>query len=65
MWRTSVIDQLPDYLSSGKRSLIGFAEHIGYAVEDWGAPARDPFFNINTLDDLSTAEKWLAQPHFE
>jgi molybdopterin-guanine dinucleotide biosynthesis protein A len=65
MWRTSVIAQMPTYLSSGRRSLTGFAEHVGYTVEDWGSPARDPFFNINTADDLAHAEAWLAQPHFE
>lgn len=65
LWRTHTIEQLNDYLSSGRRSLSGFAEHIGYAVEDWGAPARDPFFNINTPEELSTAEAWLSQPHFE
>lgn len=65
LWRASAIESLPNYLSSGRRSLIGFAEHIGYAVEDWGAPKRDPFFNVNTPEDLRTAESWLAQPHLE
>jgi molybdopterin-guanine dinucleotide biosynthesis protein A len=65
IWRTRVIAQLPTYLSSRRRSLTGFAEHVGYAVEDWGSPARDPFFNVNTPEDLSIAEAWLAQPHFE
>ncbi|MBY0565470.1 MAG: molybdenum cofactor guanylyltransferase [Hyphomonadaceae bacterium] len=65
LWRADAVEKIADYLSSGRRSLIGFAEHVGYAVEDWGAPARDPFFNINTPDDLAQAEAWLAQPHFE
>ncbi|OQW61163.1 MAG: hypothetical protein A4S17_02090 [Proteobacteria bacterium HN_bin10] len=65
VWRTNVICALRDFLSSRRRSLIGFAEHAGYAVEDWGAPARDPFFNVNTPEDLAQAEAWFAQPHFE
>jgi molybdopterin-guanine dinucleotide biosynthesis protein A len=65
LWRADAVEKIADYLSSGRRSLLGFAEHISYAVEDWGAPTRDPFFNINTLDDLAHAEAWLAQPHFE
>lgn len=65
LWRTSVLDQFPLYFASGRRSLIGLAEHVGYAVEDWGAPERDPFLNVNTPEDLQTAETWLAQPHLE
>lgn len=65
LWRTSAIAALTNYLSSGRRSLRGFAEEVGYSVEDWGAPERDPFFNINTPEDLAVAEAWLSQPHFE
>lgn len=65
LWRVGVLDQLPHYLASKRRSLIGLAEHVGHAVEDWGAPECDPFFNVNTPEDLSTAESWLVQPHLE
>ena len=65
LWRVCVLDQLPHYLAGKQRSLIGLAEHVGYAVEDWGAPELDPFFNVNTPEDLRTAEAWLAQPHLE
>lgn len=65
LWRTCVLDQLPLYLVSGRRSLIGLAEHMGFAIEVWDAPERDPFFNVNTPEDLRMAESWLAQPHFE
>ncbi len=65
LWRVGVLYQLPHYLAGKRRSLIGLAEHVGFAVEDWGAPQRDPFFNVNTPEDLRTAEVWLTQPHFE
>lgn len=65
LWRTAAIRELPIYLLGGRRSLLGFAEHLGHAIEDWGAPTRDPFFNVNTPEDLSIAEAWLAQPHRE
>ena len=65
LWRVGVLDQLPFYLASGRRSLIGLAEHVGFAVEDWGAPGCDPFFNVNAPEDLRTAESWLSQPHLE
>lgn len=65
LWRVGVLDQLPYYLAGKRRSLIGLAEHVGFAVEVWGVPQRDPFFNINTPEDLRTAEAWLTQPHLE
>ena len=65
LWRVCVLDQLSNYLASRQRSLIGLAEHVGYAVENWGAPERDPFFNVNTPEDLRAAESCLAQPHLE
>lgn len=64
-WRVSARQFLAPYVATGRRSLLGFAEHAGYAVEDWGAPERDPFFNLNTPDDLRTAQRWLDQPHLE
>ena len=65
LWRVSASGQLVAYLAGGRRSLIGFAEHLGFAIEDWGAAPRDPFFNVNTPDDLRAAENVLAHPHFE
>ncbi|MBL8538671.1 MAG: molybdenum cofactor guanylyltransferase [Hyphomonadaceae bacterium] len=60
LWRADVGDRIADYLSSGRRSLQGFAEHVGYVIEDWGAPPRDPFYNINTPEALVAAETWFA-----
>jgi molybdopterin-guanine dinucleotide biosynthesis protein A len=65
LWRVEALSSLCDYLADGRRSLSGFARHVGCTVEDWGAPARDPFFNVNTPEDLALAEGWLRQPHFE
>lgn len=65
LWRTDALALLPEYLAGGDRSLLGFADHVGFGIEDWGAPVRDPFFNVNTPDDLSVAETWLLQPHLE
>ena len=59
LWSTDAIEYLPDYLSSGRRSLKGFASAVGYSVVDWPVEPSDPFFNINTLDDLAEAERLL------
>jgi molybdopterin-guanine dinucleotide biosynthesis protein A len=65
LWSVSVLSSLSAYLATGRRSLMGLAEYAGFAIEDWGAPERDPFFNVNTQENLCTAERWLDQPHLE
>ena len=58
LWRTHTLDKLLDYAASGRRrSLIGFAETIGYATAEWPEGA---FFNVNTPEDLAEAETRLA-----
>ena len=56
LWRGSSLDALPAYLATGRRSLRGFAEAIGVARVDWPIIPSDPFFNINSPDDLAVAE---------
>lgn len=57
LWRTDALERVRRYAVSGRRSLIGFAEKIGYAAVDWPG---DPFFNINSPEDLAEAEARLA-----
>lgn len=59
LWRNAAIDELPSYGASGRRSLRGFAEQLGFAKVDWPAEPSDPFFNVNSLADLATAEARL------
>lgn len=59
LWRASSLDAVPDYLASGHRSLRGFADAVGFVVVDWPAEPLDPFFNINSPEDLTTAERLL------
>lgn len=56
LWRTAALAQLRDYAGSGRRSLIGFAETIGFAVAEWPEGA---FFNVNSAEDLAEAESRL------
>jgi molybdopterin-guanine dinucleotide biosynthesis protein A len=58
LWRVSAaIDHLPAYLQTGRRSLTGFAQLIGYVAVDWEAGPPDRFFNINSSADLAEAER--------
>ncbi len=65
LWRTDIAPALSTYAQSGRASLIGLAEAVGYVVEAWPSGAPDPFFNVNAPKDLVVAERRLAQPHFE
>jgi molybdopterin-guanine dinucleotide biosynthesis protein A len=59
LWRNSAIDEFPRYCASGRRSLKGFAQHVGFATVEWSTVRFDPFFNINSPADLAAAEAML------
>jgi molybdopterin-guanine dinucleotide biosynthesis protein A len=58
--RARAADGLAAYVASGRRSLHGFAEVVGYAPVAWGTDPIDPFFNVNDADDLARAEAMLG-----
>lgn len=60
LWRVETLDELPAYVATGQRSLKGFAAAIGRVTAEWPAGPVDPFFNVNTADDLARAEVLLA-----
>ena len=60
LWRTSAADQLGKYLAGQSRSLRGFASMIGFREVEWPSQPLDPFFNINSTDDLAEAERRAA-----
>lgn len=57
LWRVAALDLLPDYLDSGRRSLGDFAGEVGMVAVSWDARPHDPFFNINSAEDLVAAER--------
>ena len=61
LWRVRALAGLDPYLATGRRSLRGFAEAVGYVVVDWPGEPIDPFFNINSEADLATAEALLVR----
>ena len=59
LWRTEAHRLLAGYVATGRRSLLGFAERPGYVAVEWPVGAVDPFFNINTQQDLERAEELM------
>lgn len=60
LWRVRILREVPGYLLSGHRSLKGFAEAIGFSAVEWPSQPHDPFFNINSQEDLAAAERLLS-----
>ncbi len=58
-WKAGAGDALPAYLATSRRSLIGFAEAVGFEAVEWPAEPFDPFFNVNDEADLAHAEALL------
>lgn len=56
LWRVNARARLPAYAASGRRSLIGFAEAVGFTTVEWPDEA---FFNVNSPEDLAAAEARL------
>lgn len=57
LWRTSVLEQIDCFLAGDQRSLRAFAKLAGFVAVEWPAEPLDPFFNINTAEDLQRAER--------
>lgn len=55
LWPTALRDDLRAALASGQRRVRAFAASHGAAAAVWEADPEDPFFNINTPEDLDRA----------
>ena len=62
LWRVASRDRLETYLTTGRSSLRGFAEHVGLREVVWGGPDADPFLNLNTLEELAAYQPSTAAP---
>lgn len=60
LWRAAALEALPAYAASGGRSLKGFAAAVGFVAVDWPVGETDPFFNVNTAEELAWAEARLG-----
>ena len=57
LWSIDLIDQLEDDILKGDRKIETWANSIGVNIIDIDYKNVDPFFNINTKDDLKEAAK--------
>ena len=60
VWPTRLRGELRRALVDEDLRKVGqFQQRIGCAQVEWIFRARDPFFNVNTPEDLLLAQKWL------
>lgn len=59
LWPVGLREDLRAELSGGLRKIVLWAERHGYATELFSAPRSDPFFNVNTPEDMTRAEAIL------
>lgn len=57
LWRSDVLAEAKAYAGAGRRSLKGLAEAVGFVAVEWPAGPRDPFFNVNSSEDLAEAAR--------
>jgi molybdopterin-guanine dinucleotide biosynthesis protein A len=63
LWRVDCLPRLAAAFGDGERALHEAEHHLACSRADFaaqGGPGGDPFFNINTQDDLDAAQQWLA-----
>ncbi|WP_353181888.1 molybdenum cofactor guanylyltransferase MobA [Bosea sp. (in: a-proteobacteria)] len=59
LWPVALREDLRTALASGERRLGRWTEKHGVAVAEWPAEPVDPFFNINTPEELAEADGLL------
>jgi molybdopterin-guanine dinucleotide biosynthesis protein A len=60
LWPAALRSELRRFLEAGERKVGKFAS--GAAVVEWPADPVDPFFNVNTQEDLEAANRLAAMP---
>jgi molybdopterin-guanine dinucleotide biosynthesis protein A len=57
LWPVALREDLRAALAAGERRLGRWTQGHGVAVSEWPAEPIDPFFNVNTPEDLAEAER--------
>ena len=58
MWNISLLKSIEKELDQNNRKIMTWVEKHNFSFVDFDYEIIDPFFNINTVDDLRTAENF-------
>ena len=59
LWSINLLDRLENDLNNGERKVELWANNVGVKLINMEFPNNDPFFNINTKEDLEKAKEIL------
>ena len=59
LWSINLLDRLEKDLNIGERKVELWANNVGVKIINMEFPNKDPFFNINTREDLEKAKNIL------
>ncbi|OYU49642.1 MAG: molybdenum cofactor guanylyltransferase MobA [Rhizobiales bacterium PAR1] len=57
LWPVSIREDLRAALAEGERKIDRFTARYGCATAEWPVQNHDPFFNVNTPEELAEAER--------
>ena len=57
LWPVDLRDDLREALGNGVRKVVAWTDQHGTAMADFPSEGFDPFFNVNTPEDLAIAER--------
>lgn len=60
LWRVSLIDRLASHLKHGASPVRRFQDQCRVGTVEWITKSVDPFFNINSADDLTMAARFCS-----
>lgn len=60
VFEVSLYDDLKAYIENGERRVMWWVKRHSHGEVVWDIKNPDPFFNINTRQDLDEAEKYLG-----
>ena len=58
-WSVAMLEPLQSFLQSGQRKVMAFVKQHDWQQVTWSSQHPDPFFNINTPQDLQIAQSLL------
>ncbi|WP_118135298.1 molybdenum cofactor guanylyltransferase MobA [Oceanicella sp. SM1341] len=61
LWHTGLRDDLRAALEDGLRKVVLWTDAQGCATASFDVTSFDPFFNVNTPDDMAEAERMIAE----
>ena len=59
LWSIDLIDRLEEDLNNGERKVEVWANNVGVKIINMSFDKNDPFFNINTKEDLEKAKEYI------